>query len=58
MRLRSAALIVTLALGILVAPLAAEAQPAGKVYRVGLSQTDRDQCPPAHDGPGQEEDVP
>ena len=35
MRLRSIGLIVALALGILVAPLAADAQPAGKVYRIG-----------------------
>lgn len=35
MRLRSIGLIVTLALGILVAPLAARAQPPGKVYRIG-----------------------
>src|SRR5262245_23283220 len=33
-------LLVTLALGLLVAPLAAEAQPTGKVYRIGwLSPT-------------------
>ncbi len=36
MRLRSIGLIVTLALGILAAPLAARAQQAGKVYRVGF----------------------
>ncbi|MBI3029723.1 MAG: ABC transporter substrate-binding protein [Candidatus Rokubacteria bacterium] len=36
MRLRSIRLIVTLTLGILVAPLAAGAQPAGKVYRIGF----------------------
>jgi putative ABC transport system substrate-binding protein len=33
---RPIGLLVTLALGLLVAPLAAEAQPAGKVYRVGI----------------------
>ena len=36
MRLRSIGLIVTLALGILAAPLAAGAQQVGKVYRVGF----------------------
>ena len=36
MRLRSIGLLVTLALGILAAPLAAAAQPAGKVYRVAV----------------------
>ena len=36
MRLRPAALIVTLTLGILAAPLAADAQQAGKVYRIGF----------------------
>ncbi len=36
MRFRSIELIVTLILGILAAPLAAGAQPAGKVYRVGF----------------------
>ena len=36
MRLTRAALIVIVALGVLVAPLAAEAQPAGRVYRVGI----------------------
>ena len=35
MRLRAVALIVTLALGVLVAPLAADAQQAGKVRRIG-----------------------
>jgi putative tryptophan/tyrosine transport system substrate-binding protein len=35
MRLRLIGLLVTLALSLLVAPLAAEAQPAGKVYRIG-----------------------
>jgi len=37
--------ILTLALGILVAPLAAEAQPPGKVYRIGYLGTTP---PPAH----------
>jgi len=58
MRLRSIGFIVALALGLLMVPLAAGTQQPGKVYLVGLSQTDRDQCPPAHDGPGQGEDVP
>jgi len=35
MRLRSIPIVVTLALGLLLAPLAAHAQPAGKVYRIG-----------------------
>lgn len=35
MRYRTITIIVTLALGILLAPLAADAQPAGKVYRIG-----------------------
>ena len=36
MRLRLAALILTLALGLLLAPLAADAQQAGKVWRIGV----------------------
>ena len=36
MRLRPVALVVTFALGLLAAPLPAEAQKAGKVYRVGV----------------------
>ncbi|MCH7911889.1 MAG: ABC transporter substrate-binding protein [Deltaproteobacteria bacterium] len=36
MRLRTVALVVTLALGLLAAPLHAEAQQVGKVYRIGL----------------------
>ena len=39
MRLHTVGLIVMLALGILVAPLAAGAQPAGKVYRIGVLET-------------------
>ena len=39
MRLRSIPIVVALAFGILLAPLAADAQPAGKVYRVGLILT-------------------
>jgi hypothetical protein len=35
-----ATLILTLALGLLVAPLAAVAQPPGKVYRIGHLGTD------------------
>jgi len=34
--LRTVGLIVTLALGVLIAPLAADAQPTGKVFRIGL----------------------
>jgi len=36
---RTIALIVVLALGILAAPVAADAQQAGKVYRIGYLQT-------------------
>lgn len=36
MILGTVAVIVTLALGLLTAPLAAESQQAGKVYRIGL----------------------
>ncbi len=36
MRLRTIGLIVTLALGLLAVPLPAEAQQAGKVYRMGI----------------------
>jgi len=36
---RTIALIVALALGILAAPLAADAQQTGKVYKVGYLQT-------------------
>ncbi len=39
MRLRSIGLIVTLAVGFLSAPLAAEAQQPGKVYRIGILET-------------------
>ncbi len=39
MRLRTAGLIVTLAVGLLAMPLAAEGQQAGKIYRVGLILT-------------------
>jgi len=39
MRLRVTGLLVTLALGVLVAPLAADAQQAGKVYRIGVLDT-------------------
>ncbi len=44
--LRTVRLIVILALGILLAPLAAEAQQAGKVYRIGFLQS----SPPAIPG--------
>jgi putative ABC transport system substrate-binding protein len=37
---RTIGLIVTLALGFLVVPLAVEAQPVGKVYRIGFRSTD------------------
>jgi hypothetical protein len=40
-----AMLLLTLALGLLVAPLAAESQPPGKVYRIGFLSTNP---PPAH----------
>ncbi len=36
MRLRPVTLVVTFALGLLTGPLPAEAQQAGKVYRVGF----------------------
>ncbi len=39
MRLRTLGLIVTLGFGILLAPPAAEAQPPGKVYRIGFLST-------------------
>jgi len=43
------ALVVTLALGILFAPLAADAQQAGKVYRIGLFHVGLDHIPPSLD---------
>ncbi len=36
MHLRAITLLISLALSLLAAPLAAEAQPAGKVYRIGV----------------------
>ena len=36
---RTVGIIVTLTLSILVAPLVADAQPAGKVYRIGMLET-------------------
>jgi putative tryptophan/tyrosine transport system substrate-binding protein len=45
MRRSAIALIIPLALGLLVAPLATEAQQAGKVYRIGFLSTNP---PPAH----------
>ncbi len=39
MRLRTIGLISTLVLGLLAAPLPAEAQQAGKVYRIGILRT-------------------
>jgi len=41
MRLKTIGLIVTLALGLLVPPLPAEAQQAGKVYRIGFLASGR-----------------
>ncbi len=49
MRLRPVGLLLTLALGILLAPLAAEAQQAGKVWRVGLFHVGLDHIPPSLD---------
>ncbi len=40
----------TLAGGLLAAPLAAEAQPAGKVWRIGLFHVGLDHVPPSLDG--------
>src|SRR5262249_3369280 len=40
MRLSPVGLVATLALALLVAPLAANAQPPGKVFRVGVLQPD------------------
>ena len=45
MRRSAIALIIPLALGLLVAPLATEAQQAGKVYRIGFLSTNP---PPVH----------
>ena len=45
-----AALAVVLGLGILVTPLAAETQPAGKVWRIGLFHVGLDHVPPSLDG--------
>ncbi len=50
MRLRTLALIVTLALAILLAPLDCEAQQAAKVWRVGLFHVGLDHVPPSLDG--------
>ena len=50
MMILRAALTVVLALGLLAAPLAAEAQPAGKVYRIGLLHVGLDHVPPSLDG--------
>jgi len=47
MRLRSAGLPLLFILGLLAAPLAAEAQPAGKVYRIGLFHVGLDHVPPS-----------
>src|SRR5262245_60398692 len=40
MRLQHSRLVVMLALGLLCAPLASEAQPPGKVYRIGFLATE------------------
>ena len=45
MKRRSLGLIVSLSLALLVAPLAAEAQPPGKVYRIGFMGTDPPPAP-------------
>ncbi len=51
MRLRTTmGLLVTLALGILLVPLAAEAQQAGKVYRIGLFHVGLDHVPASLEG--------
>ncbi len=47
---RYSALVVILALGLLLAPLAAEAQQAGKVWRIGLFHVGLDHVPPSLDG--------
>ena len=50
MRLRSAGLPLLFILGLLAAPLAAEAQQAGKVWRIGLFHVGLDHVPPSLDG--------
>ncbi len=50
MRRRVIGLIFTLVLNIFVAPLATEAQPPGKVYRIGLFHVGLDHVPPSLDG--------
>ena len=47
MTARSAVLAVVFALGVLVAPLAADAQQPGKVYRIGLFHVGLDHVPPS-----------
>jgi hypothetical protein len=50
MRRRGVMTIVVLALGILAAPLAAEAQPPAKVWRIGLFHVGLDHVPPSLEG--------
>ncbi len=50
MKLRTIGLILTLALGLLAAPLPAEAQQAGKVWRIGLLHVGLDHIPPSLHG--------
>jgi putative tryptophan/tyrosine transport system substrate-binding protein len=50
MMIISTALAVVLGLGILVTPLAAEAQPAGRGWRIGLFHVGLDHVPPSLDG--------
>ena len=50
MIIRGVALIAVLALSLLAAPLAAEAQQAGKVYRIGLFHVGLDHVPPSLGG--------
>jgi putative ABC transport system substrate-binding protein len=50
MRFRLALLIVTLALGVLLAPLPGNAQQVGKVWRIGLFHVGLDHVPPSLDG--------
>jgi putative ABC transport system substrate-binding protein len=52
MKSRRAALLILIALGVLVVPLVAEAQPAGKVYRLGYLGINRP--PPGSLSPGPE----
>ncbi len=49
MRLSAIGFIITLALGFLWTPFATDAQPAGKVYRLGLFHVGLDHVPPSLD---------